>query len=171
MSQLPSRCPACGEKAMSPARLDFYRTEAEHDGRRYQVEVPDLDVLRCSSCGEIALDENADRRVTEATYEAIGLLKPGDIRQGREKIGLKAKDMAAALDVSPSTMSRWENGVQMQQRVMDRFLRAFFALPALRQFLIQGGVATAQVAEEVNPPLEGGKSLPVPIASTSFEKN
>jgi hypothetical protein len=39
------------------------------------------------------------------------------------------------LDVSESTLSRWETGAQIQQRAMDKLLRGFFEVPAFRQYL------------------------------------
>jgi hypothetical protein len=37
--------------------------------------------------------------------------------------------------VAVFTLSRWETGAQIQQRSLDRFLRAFFKLPELRETL------------------------------------
>jgi hypothetical protein len=43
--------------------------------------------------------------------------------------------LADLLGVAVFTLSRWETGAQIQQRSLDRFLRAFFKLPELREAL------------------------------------
>jgi len=148
MNQTPSRCSECGELAVMPTRLDVYRVEMEHDGRKYQVEVPELDVLQCSSCHEIAIGHEADIRISEAFHAAIGILPPQSIRAAREALSLKAKDVASGLAISVSTMSRWENGVQLQQRCMDRFLRVYFHFPEVRAYL-----AWLDKSSSKNPPI------------------
>src|SRR5438445_765201 len=48
----PLKCRTCREKAVVPTTID-YEAEIEHDGRLYQVKVPQLEVLRCSACRAI----------------------------------------------------------------------------------------------------------------------
>ncbi len=107
-----------------------------HDGRDYKLSVPDLDAYHCESCGEISLDDAGDERVTAALYDAAGLLHPSQIRSERERLGYMAKDFADLLGISPSTLSRWENGFQIQQRSMDRAMRQHFAVPAAREYAV-----------------------------------
>ncbi len=63
------------------------------------------------------------------------MLTPAQIRRGIEKLGLQQQELAERLGVAAETISRWVNGAQIQQRAFDRFLRAFYALPELRQAL------------------------------------
>jgi putative zinc finger/helix-turn-helix YgiT family protein len=63
------------------------------------------------------------------------LLTPEEIREGREKLGLTQKQFANLLGVGEATVSRWETGVQIQQRAMDRFLRVCLASPAAVELL------------------------------------
>jgi DNA-binding transcriptional regulator YiaG len=130
---------------VKPVRLDRYETTLAHDGREYQLLVPDLDAYRCDSCGEITLDDAGDERVTEALYDAAKLLHPRQIRSERERLGYMSKDFADLLGVSPSTLSRWENGYQIQQRSMDRAMRQHFAVPAAREYavMLRNGDAAA----------------------------
>jgi putative zinc finger/helix-turn-helix YgiT family protein len=125
----------CRERAVSPATIPSYQREVEHDGRRYAIAVDHLEVLQCGNCGEIILDDAANRRISDALRTAAGLMFPGEIRQRREALGLIQKQVANALQISESTLSRWETGAQIQQRCMDRFLRAFFDLEELRSYL------------------------------------
>ncbi|WP_169981206.1 type II TA system antitoxin MqsA family protein [Tautonia rosea] len=130
----PRKCSGCRERAVRPEVLDVYRAEIEHDGRKYTVEVPCLAVLKCQACGELVLDDDADERVIDALREAAGLLKPAEIRLHRKELKLTQEQLAGLLSIAESTLSRWETGTQIQQRSMDRMLRAFFEVPELRKF-------------------------------------
>jgi putative zinc finger/helix-turn-helix YgiT family protein len=101
-----------------------YATAIEHDGRTYRVEIPALRVPQCAHCKAISIDDEADRQISSAFRCEARLLAPEDIRMGREKLGLTQKQFASLLAVAEATVSRWETGAQIQQRAMDRFLRA-----------------------------------------------
>jgi len=134
MKPFPWKCGVCRERAVSRDVLPVYETEMEHDGRKYSVAVLNFEVLRCASCGTIILDDPAEERLHETFLDKIGLLHPSAIRKERDALGLTQKQLANALEISESTLSRWETGTQIQQRCMDKILRAFFALPTLRKF-------------------------------------
>ena len=134
MQPFPWKCGTCRERALAPAVVDYHE-EVEHDGRAYKVRIPGLHVLRCENCGALVLDDEANLKVSEALRAEAGLLTPEEIRSRREELGLTQKQLAEALQVGEWTLSRWETGGQIQQRSLDRFLRAFFELPELRRFL------------------------------------
>lgn len=135
MRLFPRKCGECRERAVFPVTLPSYTADLEHDGRKYQVMLTEYHVLQCSRCHTIVLDDNADEALSDALRAAAGLLLPSQIRQGRESLGLTQKQLAGFLQISDSTLSRWETGAQIQQRCMDSFLRAFFAVAELRGFL------------------------------------
>jgi len=112
-----------------------YTIKIDHDGREYTVTIPDLVVPRCGNCGTIVLDEEANRRISAAFRAEAGLLRPEQIRDQRTALGLTQQALADRLGVAVATLSRWETGAQIQQRSLDRFLRAFFRLPELREAL------------------------------------
>lgn len=130
----PWKCAHCGQRTISPVAA-AYSCTMEHDGRSYLVEVADLDTPRCSNCGEIVLDDGANRRLSEAFRQQLGLLEPAQIRSNREQLGKTQRELAGLLGIAEATLSRWETGVQVQQRAMDRLLRLFFALPAVQNAL------------------------------------
>ncbi len=130
----PKRCGKCGQKAMILAAAP-YATTIEHDGRAYEVKIPNLSAPRCANCQAISIDDDADRQISAAFRRAAGLLAPEEIRQGREKLGLTQKQFANLLGVGEATISRWETGAQIQQRALDRFLRVSFASPAAVELL------------------------------------
>ncbi len=135
MKPFPHKCGTCRERAVEPVTLPVYSMKLEHDGRGYEVIVENLLTPKCRACGEIMLDEAAIDRLDDGLRKAAGLLLPAEIREGRERLGLKQAEMAALLKISPSTLSRWETGGQLQQRAMDLLLRAFFDVPELRAYL------------------------------------
>ena len=134
MKPFPWKCGKCRERAVNPASLP-YSAELEHDGRKYQISVSDLDVARCEKCGTIVLEDAANRRLSDALRSAAGLLHPSEIRDRRESLGLKQKELANYLRISESTLSRWETGAQIQQRCMDWLLRGFYGVEEFRRFL------------------------------------
>jgi putative zinc finger/helix-turn-helix YgiT family protein len=133
------KCGHCGQRAVELAVVP-YTAEIDHDGRKYTITIPDLSVPRCGQCGTIALDEEANRRISAALRQEVGLLAPEQIRAHRVALGLTQQALADQLGVAVATLSRWETGAQIQQRSLDRFLRAFFALPQLRQALADDGL-------------------------------
>jgi putative zinc finger/helix-turn-helix YgiT family protein len=112
-----------------------YRAKVHHDGREYEVRIPALEVPKCTNCHAISLDEVANTAIDRAFRRQAGLLTPEQIREGREKLGLNQQQFADWVGINVSTLSRWENGAQIQQRIMDDVLRAFFEVPQFKEFL------------------------------------
>ena len=142
----PWKCSHCRCRSVVPALVD-YTTEVEHDGRAYTITVPGLEVPRCDSCGEMILDDAANRRISDTFREHIGLLNPSQIREHRKALGLTQKQVARVLGLAEATLSRWETGAQIQQRALDKLLRLFFASETVRELLgdesrlVQSGTA------------------------------
>jgi DNA-binding transcriptional regulator YiaG len=102
-------------------------------------------IPRVSNCGTIVIDEEASEKISDKLREEAGLLKPEQIRAGRARLELSQQDFARLLGVAVATLSRWETGAQIQQRVLNDYMQAFFALPELREYLAKlHGVATAE---------------------------
>lgn len=131
----PWRCPECAKKEVRPASLR-HTSEVKHDGRIYTVEVPRLRVPKCSACGELVFDNDADKQIAQALRDQLGLLSAEQIRRNREDLRLSQREMAEHLGVAVETISRWENGALTQTRAMDRYLRVYFAVPAARAALV-----------------------------------
>jgi putative zinc finger/helix-turn-helix YgiT family protein len=128
------KCGRCRQRAVT-IQSTPYTIQIDHDGQKYQVHLPALTVPRCGNCGEIAIDDEADRQIDRAFRDVAGLLSPEEIREGRKRLGYDQKPFAEMLGIAVSTLSRWETGSQIQQRFHDGILRAAFQLPALRTFL------------------------------------
>ena len=52
----------------------------------------------------------------------------------RKEIGIKSKEMAAALSIAPETYSRWENGKQAMAACHDKSLRMMYVMNASEKF-------------------------------------
>src|SRR5712692_9657094 len=87
----PWKCGHCGERAVYPSE-EVYTTEVVHDGRTYTVTVPDLRLFRCRNCGEVILDTEANRQISQAFRQEAGLLMPEEIRQKRKALGLTQEE-------------------------------------------------------------------------------
>jgi putative zinc finger/helix-turn-helix YgiT family protein len=135
--QFSKKCGKCHQRSVSLVAVP-YTTQIDHDGRNYTVTIPDLMVPKCSNCGTISLDEEANRQISACFRRQAGLLSPEQIRDQRSRLGLTQDALADLLGVAASTLSRWETGAQIQQRSFDRYLRSFFAVPELRRALANG---------------------------------
>ena len=131
----PWPCSKCRQQTVEQI-VSPYSADIAYDGRTYTVEVPQLHAPRCTNCGAMILDDQANDQITDALRRQLGLLAPEQIRKNRESLGLKQRDFAALLGVGESTISRWETGAQIQQRSLDRLMRICFAFPEARDALV-----------------------------------
>jgi transcriptional regulator with XRE-family HTH domain len=89
---------------------------------------------KCKECGEVVVEIP---RINEL-HLLIGknivcrreLLTGQEVRYLRKEIGMKSKDMAAALSIEPETYSRWENGKQVSAPCHDKGLRMIYVMNA-----------------------------------------
>jgi putative zinc finger/helix-turn-helix YgiT family protein len=129
----PWPCIECREKEIFPLVTDF-TIEVKHDGRPYEVRIPDLTVPTCRNCGEQVFTSAEDERIRDALRAQIGLLTSQEIRAHRAEHGLNQQELAEALGVAKETISRWETGA-IQSRAMDNLLRLFFESEEVRRLL------------------------------------
>lgn len=128
----PRHCFSCGEKRVH--RVEEQReVQTKYDGTVYDLTVT-MPLNKCDNCGATTLDNASHEATYHALRERIGLLHPHEIRAARMSLGLTQQQLAAALGCASESISRWESGMVLQSRVYDRILRAFFQLPALRDF-------------------------------------
>jgi len=81
------------------------------------------------------LPDEADIAIGIELRRVAKLLTPEQIKGIRSRFKLSQKRLAELLDIAESTVCRWETGAQIQQRTLDKMLRAYAKLPSLRAFL------------------------------------
>lgn len=122
------KCESCSKGEMVTRRENFRYKGSGLPG----VTLRNVEVSRCSACGEY---EVSIPRI-EALHRAIALdliekptrLTPEEIRFLRKYIGLSGADFAKMMHVDPSTVSRWEKGIQPMGEVSDTLLRTHVLL-------------------------------------------
>jgi putative zinc finger/helix-turn-helix YgiT family protein len=130
----PWRCPTCGKLAVHPANMP-YTSEVNYDDQIHVVHVPEMMIPRCRECGELVFSGNIDEPIYDALRSQLQLLKKDELRAGRERVGLSQSALASRLGVSEKTIADWEDGLTIQSRAMDNFLRVYFAIPEVRAVL------------------------------------
>ncbi len=130
----PWHCIECGQDQIVPLATDFTIT-VKHDGRPYDLRIPNLEIPTCRNCGEQVFTGPEDDRITAALREQIGLLMPEEIQRHRKQLKLSQQELAEHLGVAKETISRWESGAVIQSRAMDNLLRLFFESPEARELL------------------------------------
>jgi DNA-binding transcriptional regulator YiaG len=160
--EFSKKCGRCKQRAVEIADVPF-SLEVDHDGRRYPVSIRSLSVPKCANCGEFSIDAVAEKQIDGAFRSVAGLLPPEAIRSGRQHLSLTQQQLADTLGIAVTTISRWENGYQVQQRFHDRILRAFFAMPGLRVFL--AGLNGEHASGPEQPPVEAQNTTAQTLAT------
>jgi DNA-binding XRE family transcriptional regulator len=81
--------------------------------------VTGVSAIKCGSCGESSLsgpDLGRAELLAGAEAMARGLRDGGTLKFIRKSLGLRAADLGELLDVSPETISRWENSHRAAER-------------------------------------------------------
>jgi len=121
MREKAKECPLCGRESLLPKSGEYWIRHPKTN--TIVARVPDLEWEECFDCGEHFLDDKAISKVEEEKYRSRGLLLPRELKTIRKSFGLTQLQMAKALDVGEKTYCRWENGLSMQTKALDRFVR------------------------------------------------
>ena len=126
---MAGKCPACGKAALKKKRGDFAFEVADDGANPNAVEhetvIPDAQWEECSSCGEVVLSQDLDRRIEQWQYTREGLLTPGELREIRERLGLSQVEIAKRIGVGEKSYTRWETGFSIQSKANDNLIRLF----------------------------------------------
>jgi putative zinc finger/helix-turn-helix YgiT family protein len=153
----PWLCTNCLKEEVYPETIT-YAADVKYDRRLHHLEIPELKIPVCRTCGERVFSNTVDDQIVQALRAQVRLLTPQQIKAGRTALRLKKTVLAERLGVAPKLLSRWEAGAMIQSRAMDNFLRAFFAVPELRAVLWganqDANLGTSVVPESTVAPLK-----------------
>lgn len=114
------KCVSCGGK------LTIRRGEHPYEALPGTV-LRGVEIRRCAKCGEteIAIPRIAElnRVLATAVIEKTGRLAASEVRFLRKYLGWSGQDFARHFDVTPETVSRWEQGKKAMGPTADRLLR------------------------------------------------
>jgi putative transcriptional regulator len=111
-------------------------------GRPYHYKESGLDHVwligipqyKCKNCGEHYVEipriNDLHLLIGEKIVCKKGLLTGQEVRFLRKEIGMKSKEMAAALSIKAETYSRWENSRRKVESCHDKALRMMYVMSA-----------------------------------------
>ena len=116
----PLTCFDCG----APVRTEWHDTTFPYGADQSAIELGvRLPVEVCVSCGAGSLGHEAAQIKHEAVCTHLGVLTPREVRAIREHHHLSRAAFAALTGLGSATLHRWENGLLIQNRANDRYLR------------------------------------------------
>ena len=119
------QCPSCekiGTFRVWEGRVERYGVEITARGKR------------CRACGETLFDLAEMKRQERAIAKALaarGVRTGSEFKLVRKAAGLRAVDVAAMLNITPETLSRWERGTVEIPRAAAYVLGDLLAHPKL----------------------------------------
>jgi putative zinc finger/helix-turn-helix YgiT family protein len=116
------KCPICDKGTLGPRQGEFV-TEVKCGTAKKELRIGNISWDECDACGEKIFDDNAMKQISDARYEAVGLLTPSELKEIRRKLGYTQEQMATFLGIGNKTYCRWENGTSIQTKSMDTLIR------------------------------------------------
>ena len=123
------KCTACNKGLLENITSD-YVTYVKDGSDKIKVIVKNLKHEKCPVCNEEYLDSKALDRVQEEKYRALNLLTPDQLKTLRKNLNLTQTDMAGLLGVGEKSYFRWENGLSIQSRSIDKYIKLVYENPA-----------------------------------------
>ena len=145
------RCFECDEPAGTDWRKHTFTYGSGDGAVDLTVEIP---IRTCGSCGFEFLDHEAEILKHEAVCAHLGVLSPTEIRDIRRRHdNMSRASFSKVTGLGEATLNRWENGILIQNRANDRYLRLLVSR------------ANVQVLERLDS--EATRSLPHSDANVS----
>lgn len=118
------KCSNCG-KEMKKIKGEYLYKESGLDN----VTLTNFPQYRCS-CGETLMGikniESLHQFIASILIKKRAPLTGKEIRFIRKEMGLRAKELAEILGVTPVTVSRWETDTEKPEISKDKFIRLFY---------------------------------------------
>lgn len=119
--------------------------------------------FRCDACGDerrtVEQREQAEQAAVAAMRAEHGLLKPKEIRQRRERLGVTTAQFGDLLfGVPQGIVEGWEKGRYLQNPQVDALIRSLDDPEALQHRAARGGVTLPPPPG--SEPVDGGDGVP-----------
>lgn len=136
------KCPICGG-----GKLRKKTAKVSFDYKGTKCVVKDYVSYVCSACKEGIPDpstlKRADRLLVDHRRKVEGLLASEEIKSIRLSLNMSQAELARELGVAEKTFTRYENGLVVQSRLADAYLRSLRLCPALLQHVKEDREAAA----------------------------
>lgn len=117
-------CPDCDS---SKTNIALIKDVFEYGAPGKQIEISAyIPVHQCADCLAEFADEKASIIRHEAVCKHLNLLSPSEIKLARQKAALTQEALAELSGVGKASITRWENGQNLQTRANDNLLRLLF---------------------------------------------
>ncbi|MCM8760828.1 MAG: type II toxin-antitoxin system MqsA family antitoxin [Candidatus Omnitrophica bacterium] len=116
------KCPLCNDGYLEDEISD-HETYFREGTRNIKLVVKNLNIKRCNKCKEEFLPKEALNRVQAEKHKKRGLLTMEQLKEIRQKLGYTQEEMADLLGVGKKSYLRWEKGLYLQNKAMDRYIR------------------------------------------------
>lgn len=116
------KCPVCNIGFLETITSD-YSTVIKDGQQEVVLTISNLKRENCPNCNEEFLGPEALKIIEDAKYKQLGLLTPDELRMIREKLGLTQEQISSLLGVGKKSYFRWENGLSIQNKSIDRYIR------------------------------------------------
>ena len=150
----PRRCGECGAVAVTAATI-AYDAQIKHDGKVHSFHIPALPVDQCNECRELFFTNVSSDAKSDGLRKHLGLLLPTEIRELLVSHNLTQRKFASHLRVAEESVSRWLNGLSIQSRALDTFMRLYFANAEVRKMLVKDKI---NLPDSSKPDCEGQSS-------------
>jgi len=122
MSGEKLKCPLCGEGVLEDDIVD-HDTYIRKGARNVKITIKNLAIKRCTKCKEDFVPKEAVEQLQTEKHKRRGLLTLEQLKEIRTKLGYTQEEMAELLGLGKKTYFRWEKGLFLQNKAMDRYVR------------------------------------------------
>ena len=113
-------CAECGNSVATSWHSHTFQYGSEASAADLTVRLP---VRRCDYCDFDYLDDEGERIKHEAVCRHLGVLTPAEVRGIRRRHRMSRAAFAKVTGIGEASLSRWENGINVQTPANDRYLR------------------------------------------------
>jgi len=138
--------PRCGCCATGHLVTRFRRETFEHEAEDgpVMVEADRVPISVCDTCGSVFVTAETAKVRHEYVCRKLGLITPDEIREIRDRHGLKKAEFARITKFGESSISRWESGRLLPNASNSRYLKLLQHNPQMVVWLTEADTRLSQ---------------------------